>query len=48
VLLSFVLDDNEWRMPKLPGDDFDIIQARDLLIDLVGGEPGEMLRNQFA
>jgi hypothetical protein len=48
VLLSFVLDDDEWRAAKQPGDVWDIIQARDLMIELVGGDQGEMLRNQFA
>jgi hypothetical protein len=48
VLLGFVMDDDEWRAAKQPGDVWDIIQARDLMIELVGGELGEMLRNQFA
>jgi hypothetical protein len=49
VLLSFVLDDDEWRTAKQqPGDVYDVIQARDLLIELVGGAPGEQLRGQFA
>jgi hypothetical protein len=48
VLLSFVLDDDEWRAPKNPGDVWDVIQARDLMIELVGGEPGAQLQAQFA
>ena len=48
VLLGYVMEDDEWRNAKLPGMTFDVILARDLMIELVGGEPGAQLQAQFA
>jgi hypothetical protein len=45
VLLGCILDDH-WRVHD--GDvDYEICRARDLMIEFVGGEPAEQLRDQF-
>jgi hypothetical protein len=46
VLLSCVMD-SDWRHVDEETDQ-PIRQARNLLIEFIGGEPGEMLRGQFA
>jgi hypothetical protein len=46
VLLGYVMEDDEWR--RAWDLDFDVTRARDLLIEFVGGEPSEQLRDQFA
>ena len=48
VLLGYVMDDDEWQRGRGGGGDFDVIRARDLIIEFIGGEPGEQLRDQFA
>jgi hypothetical protein len=48
VLLGYVMEGDEWRDAKRPGVTFDVTLARDLMIELVGGEPGAQLRDQFA
>jgi hypothetical protein len=45
VLLTCIMP-SEWRTET--DKDADIEMARKLLIEFVGGEPGEMLRGQFA
>jgi len=47
VLVALNLLPDEWR----DGDwqaDYAILKARQLLIEFIGGEPGEQLRDQFA
>jgi hypothetical protein len=46
VLLDYVMEEDEWR--RVFDCDFDVTRARDLLIEFVGGEPAERLRDQFA
>jgi hypothetical protein len=46
VLLGCILD-NEWRYVDAETD-YPELMARNLLIEFIGGEPGEMLRGQFA
>jgi hypothetical protein len=46
VLLGVILDDR-WRCVDAETD-YPEMMARRLLIEFVGGEPGEMLRDQFA
>jgi hypothetical protein len=46
VLLGYVMEDDEWR--RAFDEAFDVTRARDLLIEFVGGEPAEQLRDQFA
>jgi hypothetical protein len=48
VLLGYVMENDEWRDAKQPGVTFDVTLARDLMIELVGGEPGAQLQAQFA
>ena len=38
---------DEWREVD-DNADYGVLQARQLLIELVGGEPGAQLRDQFA
>jgi hypothetical protein len=45
VLLSCIIGD-DWREHDEAAD-YEIVQARALLFELVGGEPGEKLRNQL-
>jgi hypothetical protein len=48
VLLSYVMADDEWRAAKeVPHLTSDVTRARDLMIEFVGGEPSEQLRDQF-
>jgi hypothetical protein len=47
VLLTCIMP-HEWRTENDKDADYDIEMARKLLIEFVGGEPGEMLRDQFA
>ena len=42
------MENDEWRDAKQPGVTFDVTLARDLMIELVGGEPGAQLQAQFA
>jgi hypothetical protein len=46
VLLGVILDDR-WRCVDAETD-YPELMARRLLIEFIGGEPGEMLRDQFA
>jgi len=46
VLLTCIMP-SEWRTETDKDADYDIEMARKLLIEFVGGEPGEMLRDQF-
>jgi hypothetical protein len=46
VLLGCILGD-DWRGTD-QDTDYHILHARALLIEFIGGEPGEMLRDQFA
>ena len=46
VLLGYVMEEDEWR--RVFDGAFDVTRARDLLIEFVGGEPAEQLRNQFS
>jgi hypothetical protein len=46
VLLEYVMEDDEWR--RTFDEPFDITRARDLMIEFVGGEPAEQLRDQFS
>jgi hypothetical protein len=46
VLLGYVMEEDEWR--RVFDGAFDVTRARDLLIEFVGGEPAEQLRDQFA
>ena len=46
VLLACIMP-HEWRTENDKDADYDIEMARKLLIEFVGGEPGEMLRDQF-
>jgi hypothetical protein len=46
VLISCVMG-ADWRRVD-EETDYDIRMARNLLLDFVGGEPGEELRGQFA
>jgi hypothetical protein len=49
VLLGYVMEGNEWRCGTWEtGETFDVIRARDLMIEFVDGEPAEQLRDQFA
>jgi hypothetical protein len=45
VLLACVMG-SEWTETDKDAD-YDIEMARKLLIEFIGGEPGEMLRDQF-
>jgi hypothetical protein len=45
VLLGYVMESDEWR--TVYDSPFDITRARDLLFELVGGEPSEQLPDQF-
>ena len=45
VLLNFIMPD-EWREDDSRAD-YDIEQARNFMIELIGGEPAEQLRDQF-
>ena len=46
VLLGYVMAD-DWREGAREVD-WDIKMARDLMIEFVGGEPAEQIRDQFA
>jgi hypothetical protein len=46
VLLGYVMEDDEWR--RAFDGAFDVTRARDLIIEFVGGEPAQQLRDQFA
>jgi hypothetical protein len=46
VLLGCIMTD-DWRGPDKETD-YEIEMARKLLIEFIGGEPGKMLRDQFA
>jgi hypothetical protein len=45
VLLGYVMEADEWR--TVYDSPFDVTRARDLLIEFVGGEASEQLRDQF-
>jgi hypothetical protein len=47
VLLSCLMGE-DWLSVDDDTDDYPLRIARKLLIEFVGGEPGEMLRDQFA
>ncbi len=47
VLLGVIMDDEEWLNAAVPGTTYDVVRARDLMIEMVGGEPGEQMRDQF-
>jgi hypothetical protein len=47
VLLGYVMESNEWREVWEDGT-FDVVRARDLMIEFVGGEPAKQLRDQFS
>jgi hypothetical protein len=48
VLLGYVMEDDEWRYTNAVVEPYDITRARDLMIEFVGGEASEQLRDQFA
>jgi hypothetical protein len=48
VLPGYVMEDDEWRYTNAGVEPYDITRARDLLIEFVGGEASEQLRDQFA
>jgi hypothetical protein len=50
VLLGYVMEEDEWRRAVDGAFDgtFDVTRARDLIIEFVGGEPAQQLRDQFA
>jgi hypothetical protein len=48
VLLGYVMEDDKWRYTNAGVEPYDITRARDLLIEFVGGEASEQLRDQFA
>ncbi len=48
VLLGYVMESDEWRTAYDPPCVFDVTRARDLMIEFVGGEPSEQLREQLS
>jgi hypothetical protein len=47
VLFTCIMP-SEWRTETDKDADYEIEMARKLLIEFIGGEPGKMLRDQFA
>jgi hypothetical protein len=48
VLVGFILGE-EWRhQDEHEKTSYEIMRARSLMIELVGGEPAQQLRDQFA
>ena len=46
VLLGYIMEADEWR--TVYDQPWDVTRARDLLIEFIGGEPSEQLRDQMS